>query len=189
MALAAVMASAQAAAAASSETIRLAEFFIRTPTAELPPEGVEEFLQIDAKSLPKKMREKAEAKKVELLTLKGLQERKKRGLVRIAGEDCAAILESGARGARTLLLAGYQEIAEDEEAYIVEKTRCTEREQMCEFSLQIVVEKAGKKGEARRRYFLYGLDPLMALVAQYRAGAKGGQTPFFGTAPTPVCSR
>jgi hypothetical protein len=51
---------------------------------------------------------------------------------------------------------------------------------LCEFSLQVLPEPAGKKAQPKRRLFLHQNDPLMALVGQYRSGQAKAQTEFFG---------
>ena len=67
------------------------------------------------------------------------------------------------------------------------KTQCTERDLMCEFTLQVVTGKAKKTGHARRFLFLHPKDPMFALVAQYREQGRVKQTNFFGIG-SPVCA-
>ena len=70
----------------------------------------------------------------------------------------------------------------------MKSTKCTEHDLMCEFTLRIIIEKykVGKKKFKRRRLFLHGKDPLMALVGRYRQGGKGPNK-FFGVGG-PTCA-
>ncbi len=176
------------AAGVDKDTIQMVEAFLKKPTAELPPQHVGRFLEIDAKSLPEKLRRPFEAKKLELYTLRSIAGQKKRGFVRMPEEDCGVPNETDTQDAGMLVLAGYTEITQDELLHVIEKTKCTERDLMCEFSLRIAAARDPKTKKAALRYFFHANDPLMALVGVYRSGGKGGRnTPFFGGS-TFVCT-
>ena len=166
---------------------KLVQYFLDTPTAELSPDLVPEFLSIDADELPKKLRQPFAAKRLELYTLKQLADGKKKGGVRMPEADCAAPKDAKADSVRILKMAGYEEITDDEEHFVMDKTKCTERDLMCEFSLQVAVVKAKKAGGSRKYLFLYPQDPIFALVGQYREQGRLRQTNFFG-ANAPVCA-
>lgn len=159
--------------------------FVKMPTDSLPPGSIDRFMAVEAQALPKDLRRPFEAKKLELQSLRDIALAKKRGFVRMPEKDCAIPKERENREIDLLLLAGFLPIDEDEESFLMDKTKCTEHDLMCEFSLLIALEKKGKK--TYRRYFLHSKDPLMAYVGEYRASGKvGGSTNFFGRVP-PNC--
>jgi hypothetical protein len=84
-------------------------------------------------------------------------------------------------------MAGYETITDEEERWVMDKTKCTERDLMCEFSLQVVNVKAKKPGSEKRLLFLSPRDPIFALIGQYRAVGRVKQTNFFGLG-TPTCA-
>ena len=86
-----------------------------------------------------------------------------------------------------MLMAGYEEIFEGEERYLVDKTKCSQKQQMCEFSLQVILEKQPGTKSVLKRYFLHSRDPLMALVGEYRASGRRRNTDFFGLGTFPSC--
>ena len=157
--------------------------FIKAPTSSLPPDSIERFISVDGAVLPKKLRRPYEAKKLELQTLRNISRSRKRGMMRTPEADCSAPPESRGRTAGLLKLAGFEEISEEEEAFLMKETKCTEEELMCEFSLTAAVEKKGKRKILR--YFLHENDVLFALVGKFRAGPRG-DTNFFGI-PRPTC--
>ena len=175
--------------APKSHEVKMVEYFVKTPVQELPPANVEEFLAIDPATLPVKLRAPFAARRLELLTLKQLNAGKKRGTIRTPEKDCAIPDEAKSDKAPALKMAGFEEIQPDEEQHVLTTTQCTERDLMCEFSLQIVLQRDPKTNTVKgRRYFLYPTDPLMALVASYRSGKMaGGNTNFFGGAHV-LCS-
>jgi hypothetical protein len=169
------------AADADKATLKMVEFFIKAPVSELPPDHIEEFLAVDPDTLPKKLREPYKGKRLELYTLKQLSAGKKKGFFRMPEQDCAIPKDAKSNDIKALKFAGYEEIPEDEKDCVEKITHCNEHQLMCEFTLQIVIETVGKKKKERVRHiFLHQNDPLMAVVAQCRAGV-GGQTNFFGT--------
>ncbi|MBI5241330.1 MAG: hypothetical protein HY926_12730 [Elusimicrobia bacterium] len=181
------LAELKAEAPAADDKVKLVQAFLDMPTAELPADLVPEFLAVDPATLPEKLREPFAAKRLELYALKQIVGGKKRGAVRMPEENCAIEKEAKADSARILMMAGFGPITEDEERFVMDKTNCTERDLMCEFSLQIVGVKAAKKKPAHRLLFLHLRDPLMALVGQYREMGRVKQTNFFGIGG-PVCA-
>ncbi|MEK7657300.1 MAG: hypothetical protein AAB412_06050 [Elusimicrobiota bacterium] len=184
--------SGAAEAKASSDTVRLVEHFLGVPTIELPPEGVPEFLEIDAKTLPKKLRTPYQAKKEELLALKKIVDGKKKGTVRRQGVEPIGKCDfenTDEAGLGMYSLAGYGPITEEEEAYLMKKTGCTECELADEFSLKLMSVKSKVKGKKPRTvYLLHGKDPLQVFVGLYRQGAEAPEgTNFFGVSPNPKC--
>jgi hypothetical protein len=183
-----VLAALVAEVKASSSTLNLVHFFLKTPTSQLPPISVEDFLRVDPETLPQKLRMPYKSKRLELKTLLHISEGKKRGFVRIPERECSPPPGSKEVDIKVLLAGGFwSEINENEEEYIMKKTNCTERDMMCEFTLQITLEKDSRTKKEKRRYFLYERDPLMVFVGEYRAGARGSNTPFFGRGG-PICS-
>lgn len=174
---------------ASSETVHLVELFLKTPIPDLPPESINPFLAIAEDSLPKKLRRRFSSRKIELYSLMQLSKGKKRGNFRVMDEKCEAPQQASSADIGLLMDSGYVEISPDEESYLTQKTKCTELDMLCEFSLQIRDEAVvvRRKKQVRRRYFLYcssACDPLMALVAVYREHGKDNSTQFFGIGPT-----
>jgi hypothetical protein len=181
-----------AAAPADTDTVKMVEFFIKAPVESLPADHIDEFLAVDSDFLPQKMRVKFKAKKLELYTLKQLAHRKKYVTIISAEETCEVPHEAKSGEIDLLKMVGYQEITEDEEQWVQQKTKCSERKMLCEFTLQIVDENVGTKNrkKVRRRYFLYcknACDPLYVLVGAHRAQADGKQTDFYGVG-SPVCT-
>jgi hypothetical protein len=180
---------AETQAAEKTHEQKLVEYFVNTPINELPPENVDEFMAVDAQKLPAKLRPKFEARKLELQTLKQLAANKKKGTIRTPEKNCAVPDEAKSNDPKSLGIAGFEEITDSEEHCVMEKTQCTERDMLCEFSLQIVVQRHPKTHKVvGRRLFLYPTDPLMALVGACRSkNGAGGNTNFFGSASV-LCS-
>ena len=178
-----------AEAAEKSHEQKLVEYFVNTPINELPPENVEEFMAVDPAKLPEKLRPKFEGRKLELQTLRQLATNKKKGTIRTPEKDCAVPDEAKSQDPKALKMGGFEEITDGEEHCVMEKTQCTERDMLCEFSLQIIVQRHPKTHKVvGRRLFLYPTDPLMALVASCRSkSGAGGNTNFFGQASV-LCS-
>jgi hypothetical protein len=184
------LASADAAdGTADEKTIKFIESFVGIPVDRIPPDRVNDFMKVDLSTLPKKLRTKAEARKFELHVLKQVADGKSRGMIRTPETRCAIDDATKSDDVAALKMAGLQEIDTPEEEHLEKETSCSERELMCEFSLQIVLLRDKKTGKPTgKRYFLHPNDPLMALVAAYRsANDVGGNTPFFG-GMKPSCS-
>lgn len=162
-------------------TLKMVEFFVESPVADLPSEHIDEFLAVDAAALPKKLREPFQRRKLELLTLKQLSHAKKKGILIASDDKCEIPHEAKSGEIKTLKYVGYQEITDDEKEWVEKKTKCTERQMLCDFTLQIVDEKK----PPRRRYLLYckgaACDPLYVLIGLYRAKLRGESTKFFGS--------
>lgn len=176
-----------AEAKADPETVKMVEAFVKAPTTDLPPEDIPDFLAVDPETLPKRLKESFAAKKLELYTLKQLAGGQKKGTVRTPDKECAVPKEAKSAKPGTLRMAGYTEITEMDEQCLIQRTQCSERELMCEFSLQILLEKGDPKEPPRRRYFLYPKDPIMSVVAACRNKGAGSQSSFFGIGQ-PLCS-
>lgn len=177
---------------ADADTMKLVETFLSRPTAELPPEAVPPFLAVDPATLPARLREKYRAKRYELLALKKtLEGRQKPPLRRLGKEEKAAcdIKRESPQFLALMKQTGFAPITEDEEAFVMEKTKCSECELQEEFSLQIVDVLSAKKGQPATRYLLLiDNDPLWALVGLYRQGRTNTTgTSFFGIGMQPAC--
>jgi hypothetical protein len=160
---------------ADATAVQLADYFVKTDVADANPKLVEPFLAIDAATLPKRLREKAAAKQVEIRTLLKLHDTKKKGNWVQPVDGCKITdIVKPLKDIPIYKLAEFVELKEDEEQFVMSKTNCTELNMGCEFSLIIFFEK-GKP----RQLMLQGKDPLWAIVAQMHG--KGGQTNFFGT--------
>ncbi len=170
-------------AALDRDTLDMVKAFLQIPTESLPPEHIPRFLAVDPAALPAKLRRPFRAKRLELHALKRIADGRKKGAARAPAPDCAIDQEAASGAPGILAMAGFVEISEDEERHLMQRTRCSERELMCEFTLQIA---AGKKGSGRR-LFLQPKDPLMALVGEYRQFGRVKQTNFFG-ASGPQCT-
>jgi len=173
------------AAALDADTLAMVKTFLKLPTEKLPAAHVGRFLGVDPGALPEKLRKPFLAKRLELYTLKQIADGKKRGTVRMPEEKCSAPIMAQGNSAGILLSAGFVEIYDDEEKFVMDKTNCTENDLQCEFTLQIVIEKKGNK--TFRRLFLHERDPIMAIVGQYRDAGKTKQTNFFGIG-FPACA-
>lgn len=177
-------------APASPAAVNFVKLFLKTPTEELPPERIPEFIKIKADSLPAKLRVPYLAKKEELLALKKMVESRKRPPVRRAGEGEPppnSCLPDPPRYLTVLPTAGFAQITDDEEKYLQEKVKCTECELIVEFTLRKVEKPKRGRGKSGFVYFLHEKDPLNALVGGYRAGIKNPfGTNFFGTG-NPTC--
>lgn len=169
---------------ATKETVSMVEKVLKTPTEELPPGVVPPFLAVDPESLPKKLRQRFLAKRVELYSLKHLADTKKRGAVRMPDYSPAPAVpdEGQSDNPGILLMAGYTELTESELDYVKDKSKCTERDLETEFSLKITVTRDPKTRKVvGRRLFLHAKDPLQGMVAAFRSqSGVGGQTNFFG---------
>ena len=169
---------AAAATALDPDTLAMVKAFLKLPTDQIPAAHIPRFLAVDPAALPAKLRQSFLAKRIELYTLKQLADGKKRGSVRMPEADCS-IPKDTQGSAMVLLMAGYEEINSNEEDYVMEQTKCTERDLMCEFTLQIVLPPKTKKGRQERRLFLHVNDPLFAIVGLYRGHGRAS-THFFG---------
>ena len=173
---------------ADKATIKMVEFFIKAPMSDLPAGHIDDFLAIDPETLPVKLRDSFKGKRLELYTMKQLAGSKKKGAFRMPDAACDIPKDAKSNDLKALKFAGYDEITDDEENCVMRITHCTEHDMLCEFTLQIVIETIMKKKKPLKlkHLLLHQNDPLMAVVAECRAGV-GGQTNFFGTLK-PSCS-
>ncbi|MBI3551091.1 MAG: hypothetical protein HY077_01120 [Elusimicrobia bacterium] len=173
------------AAEAAKDTIQMVEYFLKTPIADLPAGSVEQFLAVDPESLPKKLRERYKGRRLELYTLKRVAQGKKKGTLRTPEPDCDAPKDAKSGEIGVLKAAGYEELFETDLVCIERESKCTPHDLMCEFTLQIFVEKKGKKKISR--FFMYKSDVMMGIVAVCRDEVRvGKQTNFFGVMK-PLC--
>jgi len=170
---------AAAAPALDQDTLAMVKAFLRLPTDQIPAAHIPKFLAVDPAALPEMLRQRFLAKRLELFTLKQLADGKKKGSVRMPEADCAVPRDAQSKSAGLLGMAGYEEIKELEEDYVMEQTRCTEHDLMCEFTLQILAPPGDKKEGQGRRLFLHQDDPLFAMVTLYRRHGRAS-THFFG---------
>jgi len=158
--------------------IKMVEYMLKTPMNEANPDLVAGFMKLDPETLPKKLRDKARGKQMEIDAIVKLHKGKKKGPFRFP-VACEIKRYEGPEGIRIMnYIIGNEEIAWEEEEYIEKKANCTEEQLICEFSLNIVLMKRKDKPPLKR-YFLMGQDPLMALVAEKRAGGASAGNAYF----------
>jgi hypothetical protein len=177
------------AAELGKKELQFVERFVKADIGDLTPENIQYFMTLDTSGLPAKLREKAEARRLELHTLRQVAG-VKRAPLRMPEKDCEADANAKSTSAKALLMAGYMEITEDDLFCIMKKTECTERDLMCEFTLQIapVFNKKGKPDG--RRVFFHQNDPITTLLPECRnPRGVGGNTNFFGLGMQPKCAK
>jgi len=175
------------AGTASPDDVKLVEIFLKRPVDELPPAAVDHFLSIDPETLPKKLQKGYAAKRIQLYTLKHLAESKKKGAIRTPEKNCEPPADDKSPDIGALKMAGYVEIAEEDEQCFEKQTQCSELELQCEFTLTVVAAPGPKKKRVRH-LLIYGQDPLLNLLVKcHPQNGVGAQTNFFG-AMTPYCS-
>ncbi|MEK7858858.1 MAG: hypothetical protein AAB320_06910 [Elusimicrobiota bacterium] len=171
---------ALAAEPLDADTLAMVTAFVKMKTGDLPPDSIDRFLAVDMAALPEKLRKPFEAKRFELNVLRHMAQKKKSGTVRMPEADCSTPQEAKANQSGIMQMAGFEEIFDNELLYLMKTTLCTERDMMCEFSLQIILEKDPKSKKPHPRYFLHQKDPLFALVGEYRGTGSSHNTKFFG---------
>jgi|GEM_PF-2250668 len=177
------------AGTADAATVRLVDYFLKTPPSSVDPKLVEPFLAVDPATLPANKVVKTRAKQDELRSILKVHERKKKGNW-VTPSSCP--LSSFVKPLEDFASYGaapdcrkqdkdYQwcEIDEDQELFIQHQTGCTLEDQGCEFTLLVFLDMAHKKKP--RRLILNSHDPLTAIAV---AAGGGGQTKFFGTGLT-----
>jgi hypothetical protein len=178
-----------APARGAPDDAQFVEAFLKIEIARLPPEQIDRFVALDPAALPEKLRERFKARRLELRALKDVAAGKKKGNWRMPDAKCEIPHDSDAAELKVLGRAGYVEVEEEEVRWVSEKTKCSERDMLCEFTLKELDFKT-KDGKSKRRYFLYcraSCDPLMVLIGNYRAKVDDSQSHFFGLAG-PTCS-
>jgi hypothetical protein len=166
---------ARPAAAASTPAVDLVKYFINTPTEDANPKLAEAFLAVDPETLPKALRDRCRSKQVEMRALLRVHQIKKNGsIVQTDGTGDASSFIRPLKDITIYRAAGFLDISDSEEDFVMNKTKCTEVELGTKFTL-VIFHDHGKP----RRLMLHGNDPLQAMVAEAR-GKVGGQTHFFG---------
>ena len=158
--------------------IKMVEYMLKTPMNEANPTVVSGFMKIDPATLPKKLRDKARAKQLEIDAVVKIHNGKKKGPFRYPAV-CDTKIYEGEEGLRVMrMIQGNAEITQEEEEYCELKGNCTEAELMCEFSLNVVIVR--RKGKAPLKYyFVMEQDPLMAWVAEKRGGGASAGNRYF----------
>ena len=166
------VASASAPAEADKSTVDLVNYFLKVDLPDANPKLIDPFLAVKTETLPQKLRGKAAAKQVEITALLRLHAVKKKGIFVQPTEGCSE--KDFVKPMKMMgYMMGYEVVNEDELKYIMDKTKCTEIDLGCRFSMLIFFEK--KKDRVVK--FL-SADPIMALVAE--SHGSGGTTKFFG---------
>lgn len=186
--LAAALAVAVPAAAAAKPTDAEISAFLKMDVGSMTPELIRFMLALPETDVPEKLRKKFKAKRLELHTYKQLGGKSRGGMI-FPEKDCSIPSESKSEEIAVLQSVGYVEAFEHEIQYLHEKTHCSERQMMCEFSLQIILEKRKGGKQSVRRLFLHGKDPLMALISEFRVKGANRDTPFFGRSTFPTCGQ
>ncbi|MBI4060267.1 MAG: hypothetical protein HY403_02435 [Elusimicrobia bacterium] len=172
-----------AAAAGSSgpdekTRIKIVEYMLKTPLDEADPALVSGFMKLDPEALPKKLRDKARGKQMQIDAIVKIHNGKKKGPLRYPSTACTP-KRYGPEGVRIMtMIKGNEEIAGEEEEYVELKTGCTEDQLICEFSLNVVVIPRPGKAPLKR-FYLMDADPLMALVAEKRGGGGSAGNRYF----------
>ena len=167
----------------SSSTVNMVKFFLKTATAELPAQAIPDFLAVDAKTLPSKLRAPYRGKREELLALKKIADGRNSGLFRRMGKtDDPACEDLPLEQAVILAKAGFMEIDAQAVPFVMKETECSECELQYEFTMRRVLVPAKKNGaKPGFRYFLHEKDPLHVLIGVYQNGGKSAfGTNFFG---------
>lgn len=194
--------------AADKDTIRLVEYVVTTPTAELQPSAIPAFMKIDPASLPDqmisirhegqpkpekvKLRVAYDAKKDELVALKKIADGRNKPPIRRYGMEeakCKEPLKGTPEVLRALTLAGFQEATDEEIRIAMQQTKCGECELETEFSLTRVSWRASKKTKKDQiRYFFFRTDPVWLFIDMYKKNLKlTTGTAFFGIGGAPHC--
>ena len=159
-------------APADKTTVDLVNYFLKIDLADANPKLIAPFLAVKPETLPAKLRRKAEVKQIEVAALVRLHDTKKMGFMIQPAQECnekdfvkPLSMESS--------FSDDGKVTEDELKYVQDKTKCTEIDLGCRFSLLIFFQK----GKDRILKFNPS-DPIMAMVAEARSKA-GGTTHFF----------
>jgi hypothetical protein len=172
-------AAAQTAASASTTTLALVEYALRTDLPDMDPKLANYFLQVDTDTLPPKKRDKALARQLAIQVALKMQEGKKKGGMRfVAGQTC----EPKHYPLQVILLIPkLVEISEEEIEYVEERTKCDEDDLSCQFSLMVAIIPRPAPKPPKKRFFLFIQDPLNGIVAESHAKSSSGNSSFFGS--------
>ena len=170
----------------TSEQLKLVNHVLAAETASLDPSLVPPFMDIEPDKAPASLRGKVKAKRAEFFALKKLNDGKRKAPIRRAGQEEQTTCEQEVGDeamVKMLPTMGFTQITEDEEHFLLGRTKCTECELQEEFTLKIVIVPPAVKGKPAVKYLFINIsDPLNALVAQYRQGGKSGTDFFSGFA-------
>ena len=164
------------AGTADKTTVDIVEYFLKTPTSEANPKLIDPFMAVNAETLPKKLRAKAEGKQIEIRALIRLHDAKKKGkFIPPPTGDCSEkdfVLPLSKVGIYKSI--GYEEIDEKELDYVMSFTNCTEIDLGCRFTMKIFFDK-----KKPRRLMFHQNDPIMGVVAA--SHGVGGGSHLFGS--------
>jgi hypothetical protein len=159
---------------ADKATVDLVKYFLKVPISDASTKLIDPFLAIKTDTLPAKLRGKAAAKQTEIAALLRIHERKKVGSLVYPLDGCSEKdFVKPLKEAPFFPAPGYEKVNEEELKYVMDKTKCTEIDLGCRFSMLIFFEK--KKDRIVK--FL-AADPIMAIVAESHGG--GGTSKLFG---------
>ena len=174
------------------DKIHFVETFIETPTANLPPDAVPLFMDIDPKTLPPKLRMPCEAKQMEIKALQKVAEGKRKPPIRrydMAEPKCDEPVKGNPRLLQAWKMARYVEATEDEIDMAMVETKCSECELETEFTLKRMAWEEPGKDKAKKtriRYFFVDVDPVWFFIDLHRRNMKlTTGTPFFGVGGRP----
>ena len=165
-------AAASAPVEADKDTIELVRYFLGVDLPDANPKLINPFLAVNTETLPKKLRGPAAAKQVEITGLLRLHDVKKKGIFVQPTDNCSEKNFVKPMTMSSFFSQGYEVVNEDELKYVMDKTKCTEIDLGCRFSMLIFFEK--KKDRVIK---FIAADPIMAIVAESH---RGGTTKFFG---------
>lgn len=164
------------AKAADEGSVKLAKRVVAADIDKIDPKDVDQFLALKPETLPADLRDKVVGRQVEINALIRLHGEKKRGAF-VTPEACD--LGQHIHPFKDLwiyIMMHYEQVTEEELKLLENRTRCTQDDFICRFTLEIFYEKNSKK--PRELYFNEN-DIMMAFVAAIR-GKNGTGTNFFG---------
>ncbi|MDE2142362.1 MAG: hypothetical protein KGJ84_08130 [Elusimicrobia bacterium] len=161
---------------ASKETVELVKYFLKIPLSEASTKLIDPFLAVKTDTLPEKLRGKAAAKQIEIGALLRVHERKKAGSLVYPDDNCdEKSFVKPLSMAPFFSAPSYERVTEDELKYVMDRTRCTEIDLGCRFSLLIFFQ------EKKERILKFvAADPIMGIVAESHGGGGGGGSRLFG---------
>ena len=195
------------AGTADKDTVKLVELFAKTPTADLPPEAIPAYMEIDADTLPDKtisyidfngktvkakMKVAYGAKKEELLALRRLAEGKRKPPIRRLGLDdpkCGEPPQGTEQMVGMWHFAGFSEADEQDVDWVSAETHCSTCELETEFTLKRMAWTNPPKADKRYppiRFFFHEKDPIWVLIVAHHTGKNPFGTAFFGVGK-PTC--
>lgn len=195
-------------AQASSDQIKLVKYFLKTPTKNLNPDLVPDFLAVGEKNVPSKLRQGYVSKVMELYALRNVAEGNKQGFVRTPDDSAPSCREFHVKKGirmyssvfskhlmkghsfpeivRLMRLGHFSRLSSDYMPCLRQKTKCSQQDMVCNFTLSVVSVKKGKN--RRYYYFIYGNDPLAVVYSLCTHPGLGKNTNFFSEKPSVLCS-